>query len=89
MQPIKPRLEKIPGFISIERFQSLVDKNKLLSLSFWENEAAISQWREQEHHRAAQQAGRDGLFEQYRIRVAGVVRDYGLNDREQAPGGAQ
>ena len=82
---LKPRLEQIPGFISIERFQSLVDERKLLSLSFWENEAAIARWRNLEQHRAAQQAGRDKLFEKYRIRVAAVERDYGLDERDQAP----
>lgn len=83
---LKPLLEEIPGFISIERFQSLVDERKVLSLSFWEDEAAITRWRTLEQHRAAQLAGRHRLFEQYRIRVAGVLRDYGLDDRDQAPG---
>ena len=83
---LKPRLEEIPGFISIERFQSLANERKLLSLSFWENEAAIARWRKLEQHRAAQQAGRERLFENYRIRVAAVERDYGLDERDQAPG---
>jgi len=82
---LKPELERIDGFISIERFQSLVDDTKLLSLSFWRDEAAVRRWRELETHRAAQQAGRQRHFADYRLRVAQVLRDYGLNEREQAP----
>ncbi len=82
---LRPVLDKIDGFISIERFQSLSDPNKLLSLSFFENEAAIQQWRNLTAHREAQSKGRDEVFSDYRIRIAGVVRDYGMSDREQAP----
>jgi heme-degrading monooxygenase HmoA len=82
---LKPLLEKIDGFISVERFQSLTDPSKLLSLSFFESEHAVNQWRVLVKHRDAQSAGRAGIFENYRIRVAEVSRDYGLQDREQAP----
>jgi len=82
---LRPRLDTIDGFISIERFQSLSDPNKLLSLSFWRDEAAVSQWRNIEEHRHAQSAGRSIVFEDYRLRIAEVARDYGLNDRAQAP----
>lgn len=82
---LRPLLEQIDGFISIERFQSLTDPGKLLSLSFFRDEAAILQWRNLEAHRAAQEAGRGGVFEDYRLRIAGVLRDYGLREREQAP----
>lgn len=82
---LRPLLEQIDGFISIERFQSLTDPGKLLSLSFFRDEAAILQWRNLEAHRAAQEAGRGGVFEDYRLRIAGVMRDYGLSEREQAP----
>ncbi|MDH3997732.1 MAG: antibiotic biosynthesis monooxygenase, partial [Desulfuromonadales bacterium] len=75
----------LPGFISIERFQSLSDPNKLLSLSFWEDEASVAHWRNLEVHRSAQAKGRGSLFENYRIRVGGIVRDYSLSAREQAP----
>lgn len=78
-------LEGREGFISIERFQSLVDEEKILSLSFWENEAAIRQWRTLMEHRNAQSSGRNQLFKSYRIRVAEVVRDYSNTEREQAP----
>ena len=80
-----PELEAIDGFISIERFESLSQPGKLLSISFWRDEAAISAWRNLEQHRAAQQAGRGSLFADYRLRVASVVRDYGLQQREAAP----
>ncbi|MCG7563013.1 antibiotic biosynthesis monooxygenase [Pseudoalteromonas sp. McH1-42] len=82
---LKPSLQNIDGFISIERYQSLNDPERLLSLSFWRDEAAVLQWRMQEEHRAAQQQGRQRMFQHYRIRVAQVVRDYGSQDREQAP----
>jgi heme-degrading monooxygenase HmoA len=82
---LHPLLDGIDGFLSIERFQSLSDPDKLLSLSFWRDEAAVAQWRRLEAHRAAQSAGRDGVFRDYRLRVAAVLRDYGLHEREQAP----
>ncbi|MCP4764901.1 MAG: antibiotic biosynthesis monooxygenase [Gammaproteobacteria bacterium] len=78
-------LSHIDGFISIERFESLSQPGKLLSLSFWRDEAAISAWRNLESHRAAQHAGRDGIFSDYRLRVASVIRDYGLRQRDDAP----
>lgn len=82
---LKPQLEKIDGFISIERFSSLIEEGKVLSLSFWRDEEAISEWRNLEAHRIAQEKGRDGVFKNYRLRVANVCRDYGMNSREQAP----
>jgi heme-degrading monooxygenase HmoA len=82
---LKPELERIDGFISIERFQSLSDDGKLLSLSFWRDEAAVQAWRNVEHHRQAQKAGRTGVFRDYRLRVASVLRDYGLTERAEAP----
>ncbi|MES9925839.1 MAG: antibiotic biosynthesis monooxygenase [Candidatus Thiodiazotropha endolucinida] len=78
-------LEDRDGFISIERFQSLVDEKKILSLSFWRDEAAVETWRNLMQHRVAQRKGRERLFNSYRIRVAEVVRDYSDTDREQAP----
>ena len=83
---LKPELSKIDGFISIERFQSISNPDKILSLSFWKDEESIQQWRNIELHRKAQQDGRDFIFDTYRLRIAGVMRDYGMNDREQAPG---
>ena len=82
---LRPELEKIDGFLSIERFESLTNPGKILSLSFWRDEAAVAAWRRQEQHRAAQRAGRSGIFHTYRLRVAEVVRDYGMNDRAEAP----
>jgi heme-degrading monooxygenase HmoA len=82
---LKPALEAIDGFLSIERFQSLADPDKLLSLSFWRDEAAVVQWRTLEAHRRTQRLGREVAFADYRLRVAGVVRDYGLHERDQAP----
>jgi heme-degrading monooxygenase HmoA len=73
------------GFISIERFQSLTDPAKILSLSFWRDEEAVARWRQVEEHRRAQDAGRRAIFEDYRLRVASVLRDYGMNERDQAP----
>ena len=82
---LRPILETIDGFISIERFESLTEKGKLLSLSFFRDEAAIEAWRNVSEHRKSQAKGRARIFENYRIRIAGVVRDYGLNERAQAP----
>ena len=82
---LRPQLEKIDGFISIERFSSLVEEGKVLSLSFWRDEQAIEEWRNLESHRYAQEKGRGGVFSNYRLRVADVSRDYGMNNREQAP----
>jgi len=78
-------LEKIEGFISIERFESLTTPGKYLSLSFWSNMEAVQTWRNQENHRTAQFKGRNGIFADYRLRVASVVRDYGFNERDEAP----
>jgi heme-degrading monooxygenase HmoA len=82
---LRPELEKIDGFISIERFKSLSQKGKILSLSFWRDEEAIARWRQQEEHHAAQRTGRDRIFRDYRIRVSAVMRDYGMYERAQAP----
>jgi heme-degrading monooxygenase HmoA len=82
---LRPTLEKMDGFISIERFQSLTDPGKILSLSFWRDDAAIAQWRQVESHRMAQAKGRGELFRDYRLRIAAVVRDYGMNERAEAP----
>lgn len=82
---LRPELEKIDGFLSIERFESLTMRGKLLSLSFWRDEEAVSAWRNLEVHRAAQKAGRHDIFADYRLRISHVVRDYGMNDRTQAP----
>jgi len=83
---LREHLTGVPGFISIERFQSLSDPAKLLSLSFWEDEKAIAQWRNLEEHRLAQAKGRGSLFADYRIRVAQVMRDYSMLERQQTPG---
>ena len=82
---LKPLLAQIDGFVSIERFESLSAPDKLLSLSFWRDEEAVARWRQQEAHRSTQAAGRDHVFADYRLRVAAVVRDYGMNNRAQAP----
>ncbi|NPD44039.1 MULTISPECIES: antibiotic biosynthesis monooxygenase [unclassified Lentimicrobium] len=81
---LKKKLETIEGFISIERFASLQDDSKILSLSFWQNEESIEQWRNLMEHREGQSKGRDHIFSDYRIRVAGVIRDYGMNRVEEA-----
>lgn len=82
---LRPELEKIDGFISVERFSSLTTPGKMLSLSIWRDEAAIKQWRQHAEHHLAQLKGRGGVFADYRLRVATVVRDYGMTERGQAP----
>lgn len=80
-----PYLKNMDGFISIERFQSLVNPEKILSLSFWRDEQAVEAWRNLQAHRAAQTKGRAAIFRDYHLRVAAVIRDYGKFDRENAP----
>ena len=82
---LRAHLDDMPGFISIERFQSLTDPEKILSLSFWEDEASVTRWRNLEEHRTAQARGRGSLFRDYRIRVGSITRDYSMSARGQAP----
>ena len=82
---LRPLLDGVDGFLSIERFQSLSDPKRLLSLSFWRDEQAVTAWRNTEEHRQAQKAGRGGVLAAYRLRVAHVLRDYGMQERKQAP----
>ena len=82
---LKPLLAGVDGFLSIERFESLAEPGKLLSLSFWRDEAAVAAWRNRDQHRAVQALGRDEVFRDYRLRIATVVRHYGMADRAQAP----
>lgn len=87
---LRDALNAMDGFISVERFQSLTDPHKLLSLSFWRDEQAIAGWRNQMEHRKTQTAGRAGIFQDYRLRVAAIVRDYGMSERrQQAPADSQ
>lgn len=78
-------LHAIDGFLSVERFESLAEPGKLLSLSFWRDEAAVAAWRVQGHHRSSQAKGRGGVFDDYRLRIASVLRDYGMVRRDEAP----
>jgi heme-degrading monooxygenase HmoA len=82
---LRAELQQVDGFISVERFKSLVNEGKYLSLSFWRDEKAVRQWRMHHDHQAAQQEGRAAIFSDYRIRVAELRRDYGMNERAQAP----
>jgi heme-degrading monooxygenase HmoA len=82
---LRADLEAVEGFISVERFQSLTDPGKLLSLSFWRDEDAVRAWRNRPPHRATQAKGRAGVFADYRLRIAGVLRDYGMRERAEAP----
>lgn len=82
---LRPLLAQIDGFLSIERFESLTEPGKILSLSFWRDEDAVRQWRNVDEHRRIQRAGRQTIFVDYRLRVAQVIRDYGLHDRAGAP----
>ena len=82
---LKSTLEAIDGFVSVERFQSIYDENKLLSLSFFESREALDEWRNVAEHRVAQRVGRSRYFADYRLRVVDVIRDYGMQEREQVP----
>jgi heme-degrading monooxygenase HmoA len=87
-EALRPELDRIDGFVSIERFESLAQPGKLLSLSFWRDEAAVAAWRNRPAHRAAQALGRERIFSAYRLRIAQVLRDYGSGDRAEAPADA-
>src|SRR6185436_19053916 len=82
---LKPELDKAEGFISLERFESITAPGKFLSLQFWRDEACIAKWRNLQKHREAQKQGRGGIFASYRLRIAGVIRDYAMDARSQAP----
>ncbi|OWU86473.1 antibiotic biosynthesis monooxygenase [Oceanicola sp. 22II-s10i] len=82
---LRPVVEQMPGFISVERFQSITNPEKMLSISFFEDEEALANWRRTEEHRAAQEAGRKSIFSDYRLRIAHVIRDYGMTERAEAP----
>jgi heme-degrading monooxygenase HmoA len=82
---LRPLLEQVDGFISIERFESLTRPGNILSLSYWRDEAAVAAWRNLEEHRRAQALGRKSVFTDYRLRVANIIRSYGMNERAEAP----
>ena len=84
-ESLRPLLARIDGFVAIERFESLTHPGKILSLSYWRDEEAVRQWRNVEAHRRIQGAGRQSILADYRLRVAQVIRDYGMNDRAAAP----
>ncbi len=82
---LRPIVEGIDGFISIERFESLSQPGKILSLSFWRDEEAVKEWRNIAEHRQAQHDGRNGIFSDYRLRIASVIRNYSMHDRDEVP----
>ena len=85
-EELAAELKDRDGFISVERFESISRPGHFVSLSFWRDEEALRKWRNLEQHRAAQREGRGGIFRSYRLRVAQVIRDYGMDERSQAPG---
>ena len=82
---LKPELEKAEGFVSLERFESITTPGKFVSLQFWKDEESVRKWRNLQKHREAQRKGRAGIFASYRLRIAGVMRDYTMDARAQAP----
>jgi heme-degrading monooxygenase HmoA len=82
---LKAELDKAEGFISLERFESITAPGKYVSLQFWRDEASVAKWRNVQKHREAQKRGRGGIFASYRLRIAGVIRDYSMDERGQAP----
>ena len=82
---LKPELEKAEGFISLERFESITTPGKYVSLQFGRDEESVRKWRNLQKHREAQRQGRAGIFATYRLRIAGVLRDYAMHERGEAP----
>jgi len=82
---LKPELDKAEGFLSLERFESITAPGKFVSLQFWRDEESVARWRNVQKHREAQKKGRGGIFASYRLRIAGVIRDYSMDARAQAP----
>lgn len=82
---LKPELDKAEGFISLERFESITTPGKFVSLQFWRDEESVRRWRNLQLHREAQKKGRGGIFASYRLRIAGVLRDYAMDRRGEAP----
>ena len=82
---LKPELEQAEGFISLERFESITAPGKFVSLQFWRDEESVRRWRNLQQHREAQKKGRGGIFASYRLRIAGVLRDYTMDQRDEAP----
>ncbi len=82
---LRPLLDTIDGFVSVERFESLAEPGKFLSVSYWRDEAAVKAWRCTSAHRSTQSEGRASVFSDYRLRIASVVRDYGMTDRAEVP----
>ena len=85
VETLKPELAKAEGFISLERFESITTPGKFVSLQFWRDEESVAKWRNLQKHREAQKKGRGGIFASYRLRIAGVIRDYTMDGRGQAP----
>lgn len=85
VETLKPELGKAEGFISLERFESITTPGKFVSLQFWRDEESVAKWRKLQQHREAQKKGRGGIFASYRLRIAGVIRDYAMDARAQAP----
>ena len=85
VEKLKPELDKAEGFISLERFESITTPGKFVSLQFWRDEESVAKWRNVQKHREAQKKGRGGIFASYRLRIAGVIRDYTMDSRGQAP----
>jgi heme-degrading monooxygenase HmoA len=82
---LAPLVAEVDGFISVERFESVSLPGKMVALSFWRDEEAVTNWRNIIEHRRVQEGSRKTVFDDYRLRVAHVIRDYSLSDRHEAP----
>lgn len=82
---LRPLLQQLDGFLSVERFESAADPGKFVSLSFWRDEQSLKAWRDLEQHRLVMAKGRSGILRDYRIRVTQVTLDYSMNERANAP----
>ena len=65
-----------PGYLGIE---SVRDGSGIgITVSYWRDESAARAWKDVAAHRIAQSRGRERWYEDYRVRIATVHRDYAL-----------
>ena len=65
--------QRQPGFLGVESVRG--DDGIGITVSYWVNREAISDWRQHVEHLEVQARGRQEFYDWYRVRVAEVVLD--------------